>query len=98
MNNIAIGRADIPQELYVPNWNTISTNKIDIDIGGLIREELEKLNMKPKFTLLSCRNCGGTINQKINDNIVKCPYCESVYFVSKYFINDTGELYETNKC
>lgn len=79
-------------------WAAIASDRSVFDFRTAIKEELEKLNMKPKFTLLSCRNCGGTINQKINDNIVKCPYCESVYFVSKYLINDTGELYETNKC
>lgn|GEM_PF-4871087 len=75
------------------SWATITSDRSVFDFRSAIKEELEKLNMKPKFTLLSCRNCGGIINQKINDNIVKCPYCESVYFVSKYFINDTGELY-----
>ena len=42
---------------------------------------------EPKFYKLTCQGCGASINQKMNDHILKCPYCKSVYAVGTKMIN-----------
>lgn len=39
------------------------------------------------FVEMSCKNCGGSLQQGINDYVVKCPYCGSVYMIGRYQIN-----------
>lgn len=53
-------------------------------------DELEKNRRKIDYTMLSCRNCGASLEQKINDYIVKCPYCNTAYLIGTYQINDNG--------
>lgn len=35
----------------------------------------------PNLISLKCYNCGASISQKIDDHILKCPYCNSVYLM-----------------
>lgn len=42
----------------------------------------------PKFIELKCKNCGGSIEQKYEDNIIKCPYCKSAYLIGISKVND----------
>ena len=39
------------------------------------------------YTEIACRNCGAKLEQGIDDHIVKCPYCVSVYAIGRYLIN-----------
>ena len=72
-----------------PNTFTIS--------GGISIEAIEKLqreieNLKGKslaFVELSCKNCGAKIQQKYEDQIIKCPYCKSVYVIGTWRVNDS---------
>ena len=78
--------------------NTISadtyTYKID-DLPTTFNDVLNRLaalehDRRFTYTELSCRNCGGKIEQKIDDYIVRCPYCKTVYIVGREQINDKG--------
>ena len=69
-----------------PSAITVSSNKIPT-INEII-EELQK-RLAPTFTALKCRECGGSIEQKYMDPIVKCPYCGTVYVVGRAMINET---------
>lgn len=39
------------------------------------------------FVEMNCKNCGGSLQQEIDNYIVKCPYCGSVYMIGRYQIN-----------
>ena len=41
----------------------------------------------PEYTELKCRECGGIIEQKYEDNIVKCPYCKTAYIIGRKLVN-----------
>ena len=58
-------------------------------ISDEILERINKLERDTRFdyTEISCRNCGGKILQKIDDHILKCPYCGTAYIIGKYQIN-----------
>ena len=51
-----------------------------------IAEMLKRLAL-PEFTELKCRECGGEIEQRWNDHIIKCPYCKTVYVVGRKMLN-----------
>lgn len=59
----------------------------NLDPQKIIAEVLKKLG-PPEFTELKCRECGGTIEQKYEDMIVKCPYCKTVYIIGRKHIYD----------
>lgn len=52
-------------------------------------EELERKYKVVDFIELKCKNCGGKIQQKYEDNIIKCPYCGSVYAIGTKRMNET---------
>lgn len=56
-----------------------------VSIEDMIEEKIKALEKNTRFTFteLSCRNCGGKINQKIDDYIVKCPYCGTAYLIGR---------------
>ena len=58
-------------------------------ISDEILERINKLERDTRFdyTEISCRNCGGKILQKIDDHILKCPYCGTAYIIGRYQIN-----------
>ena len=68
-----------------PYGMTISSKPV-LSIDDII-EELKKRSI-PTFTALKCRECGGNVEQKYMDPIVKCPYCGTVYIVGRKMIND----------
>ena len=52
-------------------------------------EELERKYKVVDFIELKCKNCGGKIQQRYEDNIIKCPYCGSVYAIGTRRVNET---------
>lgn len=65
--------------------NAIS--KVETELS-LIWEKLNFLQRTtPEFVELSCKNCGGKIQQKYQDPIFKCPYCKTVYAVGYKQVN-----------
>lgn len=68
---------------------TVAINNYSFDDILSRLNKLEK-NRKIDYTMLSCRNCGASLEQKINDYIVKCPYCNTAYLIGTYQINDNG--------
>lgn len=55
-----------------------------------ILERLDKIEEKTiEFVELSCKNCGGKIQQKYHDPIFKCPYCKTVYAIGYKQVNAT---------
>ena len=65
--------------------NAIS--KVETELS-LIWEKLNFLQRTtPEFVELSCKNCGGKIQQKYRDPIFKCPYCKTVYAVGHKQVN-----------
>lgn len=67
------------------NENVVTT----YDPMGEIKARLEKLEKirKVDYTILACKNCGASIEQKIDDYIFKCRYCGTAYIIGSYQIN-----------
>ena len=65
--------------------NAFAINNVSMNIEDMIEEKIKALEKNTRFTFteLSCRNCGGKINQKIDDYIVKCPYCGTAYLIGR---------------
>ena len=66
---------------------------IGVDLSGVdLRDMLKRIialeNSKPEFIELKCKNCGGKIQQRYEDSIIKCPYCKSVYIIRRKQVND----------
>lgn len=69
-----------------PIINRISVTGTNYAIGmseDIFAEAMEKYMQKrePVFYKLTCQGCGASLNQRINDYIVKCPYCRSAYAI-----------------
>lgn len=65
--------------------NAVSTIETEL---SLIWEKLNFLQRTtPEFVELSCKNCGGKIQQKYHDPIFKCPYCKTVYAIGIKQVN-----------
>lgn len=81
----------IPYTISSSNVTTNATVTIDaptidsISLEDIIDAKIKALEKNTRFTFteLSCRNCGGKINQKIDDYIVKCPYCGTAYLIGR---------------
>lgn len=72
-----------PNGLTYEVGDTLARNSITS-----ILERLDKIEQKKiTFTELSCRNCGGKIQQKYQDPIFKCPYCKTVYAIGYRQVN-----------
>lgn len=56
----------------------------DDEIRALIEEYL-KAN-EPKVYKMTCQSCGAAIAQRIDDHILKCPYCKSAYVIGTKMI------------
>lgn len=65
------------------NVSTVSNNIDDI-LLRLMRLETQR---QVEFVELSCKNCGGKIQQKYRDPIFKCPYCKTVYAIGYKQVN-----------
>lgn len=64
-----------------------SISKLECELS-LIWEKLNFLQRTtPEFVELSCKNCGGKIQQKYKDPIFKCPYCKTIYAVGYKQVN-----------
>lgn len=61
---------------------------VEIDFNDLLKRIIALENSKPEFVELKCKNCGGKIQQRYEDSIIKCPYCKSVYIIGRKQIND----------
>lgn len=55
------------------------------DVKRLFKEMFNKT--KPSFFKLTCQNCGASVEQKIDDHLFKCPYCNSVYYIGMELVN-----------
>ena len=94
--------ADLTYGDFNPLINTASTLFIDSTGIKVRNNEISKLEHEltiiwerlnslqrttPEFVELSCKNCGGKIQQKYQDPILKCPYCKTVYAVGYKQLN-----------
>lgn len=61
---------------------------VEIDFNDILKRIIALENSKPEFVELKCKNCGGKIQQRYEDSIIKCPYCKSVYIIGRKQIND----------
>lgn len=91
---VTSAKADSDKLSLVSTYNYPATATVAINNYSFddILSRLNKLenNRKIDYTMLSCRNCGASLEQKINDYIVKCPYCNTAYLIGTYQINDNG--------
>ena len=75
----------------ITNWGyTLPHQTIVGNITDSLEEkilEMLKRLAPPEYTEVRCRECGGTIDQKWDDHIVKCPYCKTVYVVGRKMTN-----------
>jgi len=71
------------------NSDTYWANDITaVDPISRLWEEIRKLQRStPAFVELSCKNCGAKIQQKYEDQIIKCPYCKTVYAIGIKQVN-----------
>ena len=78
--------------ISAPVYRGMNTIVATIDPLKVLEERLMKLEANHKFdyTMLQCRNCGASLEQAIDDHIVKCPYCSTAYIVGNWQINDRG--------
>lgn len=82
----------LSNSITIPCESTYSLPNYEADIGVDLRDMLKRIialeNSKPEFVELKCKNCGGKIQQRYEDSIIKCPYCKSVYIIGRKQIND----------
>lgn len=82
----------LSNSITIPYESTYSLPNYETDIGVDLRDMLKRIialeNSKPEFVELKCKNCGGKIQQRYEDSIIKCPYCKSVYIIGRKQIND----------
>lgn len=79
-----------PDEVQPINRITISGQSYDIGMNEDAFADAMRKYMKkhePIFYKLTCQGCGATVSQRINDHILKCPYCKSVYAVGTKMVN-----------
>ena len=60
---------------------------INVIVKELRKEINELKDNSNKFIKMTCYNCGGSISQKIDNHLVKCPYCKTAYFVGTNLVN-----------
>ena len=77
--------------ITTPRWEYVAPHQeavgsITDSLEEKIAEMLKRL-APPEYTELRCRECGGEIDQKWDDHIVKCPYCRTVYAIGRKLIN-----------
>ena len=53
-------------------------------VRRLIEEFLQE--HEPTVYKMTCQGCGAPIDQRIDDHILKCPYCKSVYAIGTKMI------------
>lgn len=87
---------DVMSNIYAHNALEDANDRLtaiekNLDSQKIIAEVLKKLG-PPEFTELKCRECGGTIEQKYEDPIVKCPYCGTVYIIGRKHIYDAKTI------
>lgn len=86
------GAYETLSSLTIPYESTYSLLNYETDIGVDLRDMLKRIialeNSKPEFVELKCKNCGGKIQQRYEDSIIKCPYCKSVYIIGRKQVND----------
>ena len=80
----------IVHSIQMPNGNVIDI--ADMAVRDRVTDILRRLTdlesqRQVEFVELSCRNCGGKIQQKYQDPIFKCPYCKTVYAVGYKQVN-----------
>lgn len=83
INNNILSSMPMP---YITSSSTITdTINSSVSLDDMIEAKIKALEKNTRFTFteLSCRNCGGKINQKIDDYIVKCPYCGTAYLIGR---------------
>lgn len=61
---------------------------IGIELSDILKRVIALENSKPEFVELKCKNCGGKIQQRYENSIIKCPYCKSVYLIGRKQIYD----------
>lgn len=85
------GNAPITLSPYSKGRVIISPERIEIrDSHDNLEEkilEILKRFAPPEYVELKCRECGGNIEQKWDDHIIKCPYCKTVYVVGRRMLN-----------
>lgn len=85
-----ISNTCIPTNSKTINNVIIGGEKYKVSLDSEAFREAMKIylnNNTPNLISLTCYNCGASINQKINDHILKCPYCKSVYLTGINQIN-----------
>lgn len=76
--------------IVMPNHQTIDITDLTARnrISDILRRlELIESKRQVEFVELSCKNCGGKIQQKYHDPIFKCPYCKTVYAIGIKQVN-----------
>lgn len=68
----------------------LSSEDTFYDINDILQRLIQlETQRQVEFVELSCKNCGGKIQQKYHDSIFKCPYCKTVYAVGYKQVNAT---------
>ena len=74
------------RELVSPYQVIVGNEDVFYSLEEKIAEILKRL-APPEYTEMRCRECGGEIDQRWDDHIIKCPYCKTVYVVGRKMLN-----------
>lgn len=66
---------------------SIADQEARLKIDALV-EQMEKMFKAPKMKSISCLHCGAPLEMKVDDHIVNCAYCHSVYAIDMEMIRD----------
>lgn len=60
---------------------------VTFDFDEIVKR-IEKKFSAPKMKSVSCLHCGAPLEMKVDDHIVNCAYCHSVYAIDMEMIRD----------
>lgn len=66
---------------------SIADKEVRLKVDALV-EQMEKMFKAPKMKSISCLHCGAPLEMKVDDHIVNCAYCHSVYAIDMEMIRD----------
>ena len=67
---------------------SIADKEVRKKVDTLVEQMEKMLKAPPKMKSISCLHCGAPLEMKVDDHIVNCAYCHSVYAIDMEMIRD----------
>ena len=75
----------------ITKWGYVEPHRAIVgNVADFLEEKIAEILKRlapPEYTEVRCRECGGEIDQKWDDHIIKCPYCKTVYVIGRKMLN-----------